>query len=133
MARIRFVIGDPETGKTTQLELSEEKSRALYGKRIGDVIDGAPLGFAAYQFKITGGSDSDGTPMRPDVHGAVRKRLLLRGGVGFRPKNRGERRRRMVRGNEITDDIVQVNAKIVAKGKKPLLELVQKASTPAKE
>jgi len=133
MTRIRFVIGDPETGKTTQLELSEEKSRALHGKRIGDIIDGAPLGFAGYRFKITGGSDSDGTPMRPDVHGAVRKRILLKGGIGFRPKQPGERRRRMVRGNEITDDIVQVNAKIVAKGKKPLLELIQKAAPQPKE
>ncbi len=125
MTRIRLVIGDPETGKTIQLELSEQKSRTLLGKVIGEVVEGGPLGFGGYRFKIMGGSDGDGTPMRPDVHGAVRKRPLLKGGIGYNPTNPGERRRRRVRGNEITDDIVQVNAKIVTKGAKPLLELIE--------
>lgn len=126
MVRIRLVIGDSETGKTTQLELSEQRSRALHGRVIGEVIEGDSLGLSGYRFKIRGGSDTTGTPMRSDVHGAVRKRLLLRGGVGYRARTRGERRRRRVRGNEITDEIIQVNVLMITKGSKPLLELVEK-------
>lgn len=133
MTRIRFVIGDPKNGQTIQLELSEQRSRLLYGKLIGEVIEGDSLGFGGYQFKITGGSDGDGTPMRPDVHGAVRKRPLLGGGIGYKPKTKGERRRRRVRGNEITDEIIQVNAKIITHGPKPLLELIEKSTSTSKE
>lgn len=130
MARIRFVIGDPGTGKTIQLELSEQKSRALQGKLIGEVVDGGALGFTGYRFKITGGSDNDGTPMRPDVHGAVRKRLLLTGGTGYRSHIAGQRERRRVRGNEVTDEISQVNVSITTQGPKPLLELIEKPVAP---
>jgi small subunit ribosomal protein S6e len=44
---------------------------------------------------------------------------VLSGGVGFNPHDSGERRRKAVRGNVITDEIVQVNTKIVEKPKKP--------------
>ncbi len=128
MTRIRLVIGDPQSGKTIQLELSEQRSRLLHGKLIGEMVEGDSLGFGGYQFKITGGSDGTGTPMRPDVHGAVRKRPLLAGGIGYKPQTHGERRRRRVRGNEITDEIVQVNAKIITQGSKPLLELIEKST-----
>ncbi len=129
MARIRLVIGDPKTGKTLQLELSEQKSRILLGKTITEIVDWASLGFPGYQFKISGGSDSDGTPMRPDIHGAVRKRPLLKGGIGYRSTIQGKRRRRLICGNEVTDRIVQVNVKIVTHGSKPLLEHIEKTTT----
>ncbi|MFX1563972.1 MAG: 30S ribosomal protein S6e [Promethearchaeota archaeon] len=133
MTRIRLVIGDPKTGKTLQLELSEQKSRTLLGKTITEIVDGASLGFPGYQFKISGGSDSDGTPMRPDIHGAVRKRPLLKGGIGYRSPTQGKRRRRLICGNEVTDRIVQVNVKIVTHGSKPLLEHIEKSTTTSKD
>jgi small subunit ribosomal protein S6e len=55
--------------------------------------------------------------MRPSVHGGVRRRIILSGGVGFNPTNEGMRKRKTVRGNVITDDIVQINLKIVEKQK----------------
>jgi small subunit ribosomal protein S6e len=64
-----------------------------------------------------GGSDKDGFPMRPSVHGGVRRRVILSGGVGFNPQNRGMRKRKTIRGNVITDEIVQVNMKIFEKPK----------------
>jgi small subunit ribosomal protein S6e len=67
--------------------------------------------------------------MRPDVHGGVRRNIILSGGVGFNPKSGGERRRKTVRGNVITDEIVQVNTKIVEKPKKPKEE--KPAAEPA--
>jgi len=45
--------------------------------------------------------------------------VILSGGVGFNPQNEGERRRKTVRGNVITDEIVQLNMKIVEKPKQP--------------
>jgi small subunit ribosomal protein S6e len=51
--------------------------------------------------------------MRGNVHGGVRRAVVLSGGAGFNPKKEGERRRKTVRGSVITDDIVQINMKIV--------------------
>jgi small subunit ribosomal protein S6e len=76
--------------------------------------------------KITGGSDKDGFPMHPDVEGIGRKRILLTGPPGFHPRLKGERRRKTVRGNTISEDIVQINCKIVKRGEKPIEELVPK-------
>ena len=45
--------------------------------------------------------------------GGVKKRVLLSGPPGFHPKEKGERRRKMIRGNTITEDIVQINTVIV--------------------
>ena len=74
----------------------------------------------AHKLRITGGSDRDGVPMRPNVHGGVRRNVVLSGGVGFHPHRKGERRRKAVRGNIITDEIVQINTKITEKPKKPV-------------
>jgi len=67
--------------------------------------------------QITGGSDKDGFPMRRNVHGGVRRKIILSGGTGFNPQKEGERRRKTVRGNVITEEIVQINLKIVEKPK----------------
>ena len=63
--------------------------------------------------QILGGSDKDGVPMLGNVHGGVRRKVVLSGGAGFKAKKKGERRRKTVRGNVITDEIVQINLKIV--------------------
>ncbi|MCX6643829.1 MAG: 30S ribosomal protein S6e, partial [Candidatus Bathyarchaeota archaeon] len=41
--------------------------------------------------------------------------VVLSGGAGFSPKKKGERKRKAVRGSTITDEIVQINMKIVEK------------------
>ena len=106
-------VSDPRTGKTKPVQLPPEKFRPFIGLKIGDVIDGSVVGMPGYKLKITGGTDKNGFPMRPDVHGGVRVRILLSGPPGFRPKKKGERRRKTVRGNVITEDIAQVNTVIV--------------------
>lgn len=125
MATFKVVISDPKSGKAKQIELSGDKANAFLGKKIGDVIDGSVIGLAGYKLKITGGTDKDGFPMRPDVHGAVRKRVLLSTGPGFKPRRPGERRRKTVRGNTISEDIVQINTVIVEYGEKSLEELLE--------
>ncbi|MHA1238528.1 MAG: 30S ribosomal protein S6e [Candidatus Odinarchaeia archaeon] len=124
MPEFKLVVSDPETGKSIQIIVKEEKTKALIGRKIGDKISGDLIGLPGYELEITGGSDKDGFPMRPDVQGAVRKRVLLQSPPGFKPKRDGERRRKIVRGNIISDEIVQINSKVVKKGKKPLEELI---------
>lgn len=117
MAKFKVIISDPETGTSKVVELQEARASPLIGKRIGEVMDGAAVDLPAHKIQIMGGSDKDGFPMRPSVHGGVRRRIVLSGGVGFNPTNEGMRRRKTIRGNVITDEIVQINAKIVEKPK----------------
>jgi small subunit ribosomal protein S6e len=119
MAKFKIIISDPGTGSSNAVELEEASAAPLIGRRIGEVVDGSLFGLPGHKAQIMGGSDKDGFPMRPSVHGGVRRRVILSGGVGFSPQNKGERRRKTVRGNVITDEIVQVNMKIVEKPKQP--------------
>lgn len=128
MAGFRLVISDPETGRALQYELDESRKGILIGRKVGDIIEGNEIGITGYKLKITGGSDSSGFPIRPDVHGPGKKRILLSSPPGYHPKKKGVRKRKTVRGNEISHDIVQINMKIVEKGKKPLEELITSAS-----
>jgi small subunit ribosomal protein S6e len=130
MAKFKIIVSDPEEGTSKTVELEEARAVPLIGKKIGDTIDGTILGLPGCKVQITGGSDKDGFPMRPNVHGGVRRSVVLSGGVGFNPENRGERKRKKVRGNVITDEIVQINMKIVEKPKgKKFEEQKEKAQT----
>jgi len=100
--------GEALPSKAWQITLDDEKSRKLIGLRIKDEIDASIIGLKG-KLVITGGSDNSGFPMRPDIPGGAKKRVLLSQPPGFRPKRKGERRRKTVRGNMITEDIVQVN------------------------
>jgi len=115
MAKFKVVISDPETGRSNVVELEEARAVPLIGRKIGDVLDGAVVGLSGHKVMVTGGTDGSGFPMRPDIHGGIKARVLISGGVGYRPREKGVRRRKMVRGNMITEDMVQVNMKIVKK------------------
>lgn len=117
MAKFKLIVSDPETGSSTVVELEEARASPLVGRRIGEIIDGSVLNLPGQKALITGGSDKDGFPMRPSVHGGVRRRIVLSQGVGYNPSSEGVRRRKTVRGNVITDEIVQLNLKIVEKPK----------------
>ena len=110
-------ISDPETGTTKKVEIDEDRMRVLIGRRIGEIIDGAVAGMPGYKLQLTGGCDKDGFPMRPDIHGGVKVRILLSDGPGYRPRRKGERRKKTVRGNTITPETTFLNLKIVEKPK----------------
>ncbi len=136
MAKFKIIISDPEEGTSKVVELEDTRATPLIGRRIGETIDGSVLGLPGSKVQMTGGSDKDGFPMRPSVHGGVRRRVVLSGGVGFDPPMMGMRRRKTVRGNVITDEIVQINMKIVEKPKKQKeskKEKEKKEETPEKE
>ena len=113
MAKFKIVISDPETGKSKSVESEGPRAAPLIGRKLGDVVDGSVVGMSGYKLKLTGGSDKDGFPMRPNVHGGVRTGVILAEGVGFHSSRGGERRRKTLRGKTITEDIIQINMKIV--------------------
>jgi len=117
MAKFKVIVSDPEAGTSKAVELEEARASPLIGKKIGETIDGSIIELPGHKAQITGGSDKDGFPMRPSVHGGVRRRIVLSAGVGFIPPNDGARQRKTIRGNVITDEIVQINMKIIEKPK----------------
>ena len=131
MAKFKVIVSDPTTGTSKVVELEEARTASLIGQKIGEVIDGAAVDLPAHKLQITGGSDRDGVPMRPSVHGGVRRNVVLSGGVDFKPQDKGQRRRKAVRGNVITDEIVQINTKIIEKPKKPAKSKTESAAKEA--
>ena len=116
MAKFKVIVSDPD-GTSQSMELEDTQAVPLVGRKLGEVIDGAAVKLSGYKLKITGGSDKDGFPMRPNIHGGVRVGAILSEGVGFHPSEHGERKRKTLRGNVITDAIVQINMKVVEKPK----------------
>ncbi len=115
MAKFKIIVSDPEAGTSKVVELEEARAAPFIGRRVGETIDGSIVDLPAHKVLITGGSDRDGVPIRGNVHGGVRRNVVLSGGAGFTPKKKGERKRKTVRGSTITDEIVQINMKIVEK------------------
>ena len=115
-----LIVSDPSTGKSQKVEIEDARMSPLVGKKIGEVIDGAVANMAGYKLKISGGTDKDGIPMRPDIHGSAKSRVILSGGVGYHPKAEGERRRKVIRGNTLSSESKFINLTIVGqpKGKK---------------
>jgi small subunit ribosomal protein S6e len=127
MAKFKVIVSDPEVGTSKVVELEETRAASFIGRKVGEVLDGAVVDLPAHKLQVTGGSDRDGVPMRPSVHGGVRRKVVLSGGVGFNPQKAGQRKRKTVRGNVVTDEIVQINTKIIEKPKKPAAAKPEKA------
>lgn len=123
--KLNVAGGKNEAGKGVTKVVQLKEITPLVGKKIGDTVKGGLIGLPGYEFKITGGSDISGIPMRSDVHGPVKKKVLLRGGVGYHPNNKGKRRRKVVRGNEITDDMKQINLVVLKMGKTKLFDTAE--------
>ncbi|MEM4417462.1 MAG: S6e family ribosomal protein [Nitrososphaerota archaeon] len=120
----RMVVSDPRERKASTIQLTPQQLTLLIGKKIGDVLSGEPFGLKGVSIKITGGSDRDGFPMRADVSGSRKVRVLLTGPPGYHPREKppskrkkrrnrrnvkGLRKRVTVRGNVIGDAIAQIN------------------------
>ena len=130
---MKIVISDSKTGKSYGLDVPKDKESALIGKKMGEKLEGGAFGAEGYELEITGGSDTSGFPIRRDVSGPRRADVILSKGPGFQSKGKGTRERRKLRGNVISDQIMQVNTKVVQAGSKPLEELFPKAAGEKKE
>jgi small subunit ribosomal protein S6e len=113
MADFKVVVSDPESGRTTQVEVDGQDANRFLGRELGEEVDGAAVGLDGTTLELTGGSDDAGRPLRADVSGPDLTEVLLEGGVGFQPTRDGERKRVTVRGRELSDAVAQINAKVV--------------------
>jgi len=85
---------------------------------LGDVIGDD---FKGYIFKISGGNDKQGFPMKQGIMTPKRVRLLLKKGAScYRQRRKGERKRKSVRGCIVSSDIQVLNLVVVKKGENEL-------------
>lgn len=122
---MKLVVSDRKTGKSYPIEVAEDKKGLFIGRKIGDKVPGDDFGLFGYTLELTGGSDISGIPMRKDVSGSRKAKILLSGPPGFHPSRKGERRKKMLRGNTFTADNAQVNAVISEYGKQAPDELIK--------
>lgn len=116
MAKFKLIISDPSTGKSTASEIEGARAQALIGRSLGETIDGSAIGIHQGRLLISGGCDRNGIPMRFDVHGGVKKYIVLSSGPGFRSRKHGERRRKLIRGRTVTDETYQINLTMKREG-----------------
>lgn len=124
-----------KSGRTFKLET---ESRALEGKELHEKIQGNEVSpdLEGYEFEIAGASDKSGFTALKEVEGIGLKRVLLNYGKAMknRPKKEGKKKRsknkpkglrlrKTVRGKVISQDIVQINLKVLKQGKKSLAEI----------
>ncbi|MFO8051823.1 MAG: 30S ribosomal protein S6e [Thermoplasmatota archaeon] len=129
MVEFKAVIADVKDGRTYQTVVGGQHANRLMGMKIGDEFDGLFVSLPGYKMKITGGADKDGFPMRGDLPGQQRKKIMLSGGTGFKPAKPGQRRRKYVRGNTISADIVQINLKVTSHGPRSIEEQLKQGET----
>jgi len=99
----------------------DRKLRAFFDKRISHEVEGDSLGddFKGYIFRISGGNDKQGFPMKQGILTQNRVRILMSEGHScFRPRKRGERKRKSVRGAIVSGELSVLNLVVVKKGEK---------------
>ena len=131
MAEFKCVVSDPKDGKSYQVEVKGHHANALVGKKIGDEVDGLFVRLPGYKVKITGGADKEGFPMRGDLPGIARRKVLVAEGFAYHPDRAGKRRRKSMRGNTVTLDIIQVNLAVTKHGAKPIPDMLAEGEKAA--
>ncbi|BCS90601.1 MAG: 30S ribosomal protein S6e [Candidatus Micrarchaeota archaeon] len=116
---MKLVIADPKSGLSGQKELTQEEALLFIGKLIGEEVDASQLGLTNYRLKITGGTDVNGFPLKKGIEGSIKKRVLIE-------SKDGVRRRKTVRGAQISADTMQVNTVIVKYGDVPIDSIIKK-------
>lgn len=113
------------------IEIDDEKRlQSLYDRRIAHEVDGTVLGedFEGYTFRISGGNDKQGFPMRQGVMTNTRVRVLCKKGhKAYRPRRAGERKRKSVRGCIVGHDISVLNLVVTTIGEKTVPGLTDDA------
>ncbi|XP_058450692.1 small ribosomal subunit protein eS6 [Malaya genurostris] len=121
---MKLNVSFPATGAQKTFEVMDDhKLRHFYDKRMGAEITADHLGdeWKGYVFKIAGGNDKQGFPMKQGVLTNTRVRLLLKKGHScYRPRRTGERKRKSVRGCIVDQNLSALALIILKKGEKDI-------------
>ena len=128
MANFKITISDVK-GKSIIKELKDTDANPLLGLTVGQETDASLVGLQG-KIKITGGSDKSGIPMRSDLLGGMRKRVFIAKGVGLQDTEKGLRKRKLLRGNTISEEIYQINSKYDGEIKVEQPKKEEKAEAP---
>lgn len=128
---MKLNISNPLNNVQKSIEIDDEKKLLPFmEKRIGNAVPGDSIGeeFTGYVFRITGGNDKQGFPMIQGVLTNNRVRLLFKKGMKcYRPRKKGERKRKSVRGCIVGQDLSALNLTLVKKGVNEISGLTDKA------
>ena len=129
---MKLTISDPKTSKSFSVEADDKTSLYFLNKKIKDEVE---LSFIEPGMKgvITGGSNKQGFPMLSSLDLVGTKRILSKGGVGFKPTRKGERRKKRVAGRIVDNNIQQVNIKLTAGTTNVLIEKYSKKEEKKEE
>merc|ERR1739838_1072245 len=79
------------------------------------------MGFKGYVFRISGGNDKQGFPMKQGILVNSRVRLLFKKGMScFRERRAGSRKRKSVRGCIVGPDLAVMSLVMVRKGEQDI-------------
>jgi len=121
---MKLNISNPETGAQKLIEIDDEKKlRPFFEKRMAQEVEADSLGdeWKGYVFRISGGNDKQGFPMKQGILTNGRVRLLLsKGHSCYRPRRTGERKRKSVRGCIVDANLSVLSLVIRRKGEKAI-------------
>lgn len=124
---MKLNISNPTTGLQKAVVVDDDKKLAsFFGKRMGTEVAGDDLGdeFKGYVFKITGGNDKDGFPMKQGILIQGRTRILMSEGHScYRPRRSGERKRKSIRGCIVGPDLSVLALSVAKVGEQPIAGL----------
>ena len=105
------------------------RSRTFYDQRMAAEVEGDGLGdeYKGYIFRIAGGNDKQGFPMRQGILADYRVKILMqKGHACYRQRRKGERKRKAVRGCIVNADMAVLHLVVVKKGDEEIAGLTDR-------